>query len=150
MNYWNSPETTAVNREPMLNLEHEESILLDGVWDFQLLKSPDLAPGKSWTSIPVPGLWTMQPESEIFWDKPIYTNVQMPFDELPPAVPALNPTGIYERDFEVPSHWTGTRYVIQIGGFESVAILSINGVEVGMAKDSRLAADFDISQFLKK
>ena len=150
MNYWNSPETTAVNREPMLNLEHEESILLDGVWDFQLLKSPDLAPGKSWTSIPVPGLWTMQPESEIFWDKPIYTNVQMPFDELPPAIPALNPTGIYERDFEVPSHWTGTRYVIQIGGFESVAILSINGVEVGMAKDSRLAADFDISQFLKK
>ncbi len=150
MNYWNSPETTAVNREPMLNLDHEESILLDGVWDFQLLKSPDLSPGNSWVTIPVPGLWTMQPESEVFWDKPIYTNVQMPFDELPPAVPALNPTGIYERDFEVPASWAGTRQVIQIGGFESVAILSINGVEVGMAKDSRLAADFDITKFLNK
>ena len=149
MNYWNSPETTAVNREPMLNLNHEESIDLDGVWDFQLLTSPDLSPGKTWASIPVPGLWTMQPESEIVWDKPIYTNVQMPFDELPPAVPSLNPTGIYERDFEVPKSWTGTRFLIQIGGFESVAILSINGSEVGMAKDSRLAADFDITAFLK-
>ena len=148
MKYWNSPETTAVNREPMLNLEHEESILLDGTWDFQLLKSPDEEPGRNWASIPVPGLWTMQPESKIFWDKPIYTNVQMPFDELPPAVPELNPTGIYERDFQVPSNWSGTRYLIQIGGFESVAILSINGQEVGMAKDSRLAADFDITAFL--
>jgi len=149
MNYWNSPETTSVNREPMLNLEHKESLLLDGTWDFQLLKSPDLAPSQSWASIPVPGLWTMQPESEIFWDKPIYTNVQMPFDEIPPAVPSLNPTGIYERDFEIPSSWTGTRYLIQIGGFESVAILSINGHEVGMAKDSRLAADFNITSYLK-
>ena len=148
MKYWNSPETTAVNREPMLNLEHEESILLDGTWDFLLLKSPDEEPGRNWASIPVPGLWTMQPESKIFWDKPIYTNVQMPFDELPPAVPELNPTGIYERDFQVPSNWSGTRYLIQIGGFESVAILSINGQEVGMAKDSRLAADFDITAFL--
>jgi len=149
MKYWNSPETTAINREPMLNLEHQESSSLDGVWDFQLLKSPDLEPGKSWATIPVPGLWTMQPESEVFWDKPIYTNVQMPFDELPPAVPTLNPTGIYERDFEIPSSWSGTRYVIQIGGFESVAIISINSVEVGMAKDSRLAADFDVTSFLK-
>ena len=149
MKYWNSPETTAVNREPMLNLEHQETLLLDGVWDFQLLASPDIEVTNKWSSIPVPGLWTMQPESEIFWDKPIYTNVQMPFDELPPAVPSLNPTGIYERDFEVPKTWKGTRFLIQIGGFESVAILAINGVEVGMAKDSRLAADFDITSYLK-
>lgn len=148
MKYWNSPETTAVNREPMLNLEHQETLLLDGTWDFQLLASPDDSPKDNWTTIPVPGLWTMQPESEHFWDKPIYTNVQMPFDELPPAVPTHNPTGYYERDFEVPSNWTGKRYVIQIGGFESVAILSINGEEVGMAKDSRLAADFDITSFV--
>ena len=134
----------------MLNLDHEESLLLDGVWDFQLLKSPDQELTDVWNTIPVPGLWTMQPESEIFWDKPIYTNVQMPFDELPPFVPALNPTGIYERDFKIPANWTGKRFVIQIGGFESVAILSINGVEVGMAKDSRLAADFDITSFLKR
>jgi len=149
MNYWNSPETTSVNREPMLNLHHEDSISLNDLWDFQLLRSPDDSPSNRWAKIPVPGLWTSQKESEVFWDKPIYTNVQMPFDELPPAVPALNPTGIYERDIEIPSHWNEKRVVLQIGGFESVAILSVNGTEVGMAKDSRLAADFDITTFVK-
>ncbi len=148
MKYWNSPETTAVNREPMLNVEHAGSLSLNGQWRFQLLRSPDLQPTDSWSSIPVPGLWTMQPESEIFWDKPIYTNVQMPFEELPPAVPALNPTGIFEREFSVPTAWKGKRVVLQIGGFESVAIVSVNGVEVGVAKDSRLASDFDITSFL--
>ena len=133
----------------MLNLHHAECISLDDIWDFQLLSSPDDLPTKNWGKIPVPGLWTSQEPSKIFWDKPIYTNIQMPFLELPPHSPALNPTGIYERDFTVPHDWNGTRYVLQIGGFESVAILSINGVEVGMAKDSRLAADFDITKFLK-
>ena len=152
MKYWNSPETTSVNREPMLNLVHEDVVSLDGTWDFTLLRSPDEeahSSGRKWTTIPVPGLWTMQPESEIFFDKPIYTNVQMPFDELPPFVPAENPTGIYERDFTVIDSWMNKRVVLQIGGFESCAILSINGVEVGMAKDSRLAADFDISAHVK-
>ena len=148
MKYWNSPETTSVNREPMLNIAHEDFVSLDGQWDFQLLRSPDDLPGRSWTTIPVPGLWTTQEESHHFWDRPIYTNVQMPFDELPPFVPSLNPTGIYERDFTVLDNWVGERIVLQIGGFESVAILSVNGVEVGMAKDSRLAADFEISNFV--
>jgi len=149
MNYWNSPETTSVNREPMLYADHSETLILDGEWDFQLLRSPLDSLNMRWGKIPVPGLWTMQPESDLFWDKPIYTNVQMPFDELPPHVPALNPTGIYERDFSIPEYWTGTRFIIHIGGFESVAILSINESEVGMAKDSRLAAEFDITSFLK-
>ena len=148
MKYWNSPETTSINREPMLNIVHEDSVSLDGHWDFQLLRSPDDEPGRNWTTIPVPGLWTAQAESPHFWDRPIYTNVQMPFDDLPPFVPSLNPTGIYERDFTVLDNWIGERIVLQIGGFESVAILCINGVEVGMAKDSRLAADFDISAFV--
>ena len=148
MKYWNSPETTSVNREPMLNINHEDSVSLDGQWDFQLLRSPDDVPVQNWTTIPVPGLWTAQEESQFFWDRPIYTNVQMPFEELPPFVPALNPTGIYERDFTVLDNWVGERIVLQIGGFESVAILSVNGEEVGMAKDSRLAADFDISEFV--
>ena len=80
MKYWNSPETTSINREPMLNIVHEDSVSLDGQWDFQLLRSPDDHPGKNWTTIPVPGLWTAQAESHHFWDRPIYTNVQMLFD----------------------------------------------------------------------
>jgi beta-galactosidase len=144
-----SPETTSVNRLPMLNIEHFEQISLDGTWRFQLLHSPTEKIGKRWASIPVPGLWTMQEPSEIFFDKPIYTNTQMPFEEHPPFVPAENPTGVYERDFDVPKSWNGKRIVLQVGGYESVALIYINGQEVGLSKDSRLAAEFDVTQFVQ-
>jgi len=144
-----SPETTSVNRLPMLNIEHFEQISLDGTWRFQLLHSPTEKIGKRWASIPVPGLWTMQEPSEVFFDKPIYTNTQMPFEEMPPFVPAENPTGVYERDFEVPKSWNGKRIVLQVGGYESVALVYINGQEVGLSKDSRLAAEFDVTQFVQ-
>ena len=148
-NYWMSPETTSVNRLPMLNIEHFEQISLDGTWRFQLLHSPTEQLGKRWASIPVPGLWTMQEPSEVFFDKPIYTNTQMPFEEQPPFVPAENPTGIYERDFELPKSWAGKRVVLQVGGYESVALIHINGQEVGLTKDSRLAAEFDVTQYVR-
>ena len=147
-NYWMSPETTSVNRLPMLNIEHIEKISLDGTWRFQLLRSPRESLGRKWASIPVPGLWTMQPESEVFFDKPIYTNVQMPFEEQPPFVPEQNPHGVYERDFELPESWIGKRIVLQLGGYESVALVYVNGEEVGLTKDSRLAAEFDITKFV--
>ena len=148
-NYWMSPETTSVNRLPMLNIEHFEQISLDGTWRFQLLHSPTEKLGKRWASIPVPGLWTMQEPSDVFFDKPIYTNTQMPFEEQPPFVPAENPTGIYERDFELPKSWAGKRVVLQVGGYESVALIHINGQEVGLTKDSRLAAEFDVTQYVR-
>jgi len=148
-NYWMSPETTSVNRLPMLNIEHFEQISLDGTWRFQLLHSPTEKLGKRWASIPVPGLWTMQEPSEVFFDKPIYTNTQMPFEEMPPFVPTENPTGVYERDFDVPKSWNGKRIVLQVGGYESVALVYINGQEVGLSKDSRLAAEFDVTQFVQ-
>jgi len=149
-NYWMSPETTSINRLPMLNIEHIEKISLDGTWRFQLLRSPRDRIGKKWTTIPVPGLWTMQPESEIFFDKPIYTNVQMPFDETPPFVPEENPHGVYERDFEVPESWKDKRIVLHLGGYESVALVSVNGIEVGLTKDSRLAAEFDVTKLIQR
>ncbi len=145
---WMSPETTSVNRLPMLNIAHLMTISLDGDWNFQLLDRPDQEPSKRWQSIPVPGLWTMVNGQQPFGDKPIYTNTQMPFPQLPPAVPAENPTGIYEREFSLPSSWKNKRVVLSIGGFESVAILTINGSEVGVAKDSHLASEFDITEYL--
>ncbi len=148
-NYWVSPETSSINRLPMLNLEHLEKIALDANWRFQLLASPTQPLTKKWSSIPVPGLWTMQPPSEVFFDRPIYTNVQMPYDELPPNVPSLNPTGVYERDFELPKGWDRRRTVLHLGGWESVAYILINEKEVGMSKDSRLAAEFDVTAFVK-
>ena len=132
----------------MLNIEHFEQISLDGTWRFQLLHSPTEKIGKRWATIPVPGLWTMQEPSEVFFDKPIYTNTQMPFEHQPPYVPVENPTGVYERDFYLPKSWSGKRIVLQVGGYESVALVYINGQEVGLSKDSRLAAEFDVTQFV--
>ena len=145
---WMSPETTSVNRLPMLNIGHLMSMSLDGDWNFQLLDRPDQEPSKRWQTIPVPGLWTMINGQQPFGDKPHYTNTQMPFDQLPPTVPQENPTGVYEREFSLPTSWKNKRVVLSIGGFESVAILSINGEEVGVAKDSHLASEFDITDFI--
>jgi len=135
--YWISPELTSLNRLPMLNIAHLHSTTLNGQWRFQLLKHPEEKISRSWSSMSVPGLWTMvQDENGNFphGDKPIYTNTQMPFDLLPPIVPHENPTGIYERDFEFSDLWRGKRVVLTIGGFESVASLYINGQFVGLAK----------------
>ncbi|CAN2172434.1 LacZ Beta-galactosidase/beta-glucuronidase [Candidatus Nanopelagicaceae bacterium] len=149
-NYWMSPETNSINRLGMLHIEHFETLSLDGTWRFQLLHSPTENVRKRWSKIPVPGLWTMQPTSDVFFDKPIYTNVQMPWDHVAPEVPEENPTGIYERDFDLPLSWDNKRVVLHLGGFESVAVITVNGVEVGMTKDSRLAAEFDITSVVKR
>ena len=149
--YWISPELTSINRLPMLSLQHLHSLNLNGRWRFQLLKDPNAPLARKWSEIDVPGLWTMQQNQDgtfRFDDKPIYTNVQMPFDQLPPLVPEKNPTGVFERDFEYSSIWRGKRVVLTIGGFESVATLFINDRFVGLAKDSRLHASFDITEFL--
>jgi beta-galactosidase len=57
---------------------------------------------------------------------------------------------VYERDFDLPDGWMGKRIVLHLGGYESVAVVFINGVEVGLTKDSRLAAEFDVTSFVKR
>ena len=80
-----------------------------------------------------------------FADKPHYTNVQMPFPGLPPSIPEANPTGVYEREAEVPAAWAGRRVVLHVGAAESVLLVEVNGREVGFSKDSHLAAEFDVT-----
>ena len=83
------------------------------------------------------------------WDRPHYTNVQMPFPGDPPDTPALNPTGIYERDIDVPEGWAGRRIILHVGAAESVLIVSLDGVEIGVGKDSHLASEFDLTAHLR-
>lgn len=78
-------------------LEHPEQLLLDGLWDFELLDSPEAEPTGQWRQIRVPGAWTMQGTADL----PQYTNIQMPFPQSPPEVPARNPTGRYRKNFTV-------------------------------------------------
>lgn len=95
--------------------------------------------------IPVPSNWTRQG-----FDKPHYTNVVMPWPEPPPHLPENNPTGIYRRTFSVSPRWEGRRLILRIGGAESVAVVWVNGVFVGLMKDSRLESEFDITSAVNK
>jgi beta-galactosidase len=138
---WAAPELTALRRLPMHSVPHRDRLELDGTWRFQLLRRPDAEPSGDWGETQVPGLWTMQG----FDDRPQYTNVQMPFDGLPPEIPEDNPTGVYERTFELPEKWADRRVVLHVGAAESVLIVSVNGRQVGASKDSHLAAEFDVT-----
>ncbi len=146
---------------------------LDGEWDFMYASSPselpDIrelsapgtdshaaagtgsravsggeSPGPSeqhrWETISVPGNWTMQG-----WDKPHYTNIQMPFPDPPPAAPKDNPCAVYRTTFQLPAGWAGRRIVLHFGGVESCYEVTVDGVFVGAAKDSRLPSEFDIT-----
>ncbi len=141
---WESPSLTSVGRLPTHSVDHDDRLALDGRWRFQLLRDPAAAPEGDWREVDVPGCWTMQDVG----DHPWYTNVQMPFAERPPNVPAHNPTGVYVRSFDLPEAWTGRRIVLHVGAAESVLIVTVNGREVGLSKDSNLAAEFDVTDLL--
>jgi len=126
---------------------------LNGDWRFTLCSRPEATPEDffsrefddgGWSEIPVPSNWTLQG-----YDRPHYTNVQMPFFEPPPTVPRENPTGLYRRRFRIPGSWEGRRVVLHLGGAESVIYVYVNGHPVGMSKDSRLAAEFDVTEFVE-
>jgi beta-galactosidase len=143
---WADPELTARGRLPMHAVPHLDRLELDGSWRFQLLHAPtDAVDAAAWRAIAVPGCWTMQDT----WDHPIYTNVQMPFPHRPPEVPAENPTGAYERSFELPAAWAGRRVVLHVGAAESVLIVALNGRQIGVSKDSHLAAEFEVTDAVR-
>jgi beta-galactosidase len=131
----------ALNRLPMGSIRRPPEVPLDGDWDFQLLPTPDAPLGEHWSTAAVPGLWTMGGLS----DGPHYTNVAMPFDEVPPAVPASNPTGVYRRRFDAPSLPGSRRLVLHVGAAEGHLRVRVNGVDIGTSTDSHLAAEFDIT-----
>jgi beta-galactosidase len=132
-------------------------ISLDGTWRFKCINNPDEdnSGGESpawtqpdytdetWGAVTVPGTWTLQG-----YDKPHYTNVQMPFQAAPPHVPADNPTGLYRRAFRLPPEWAGRRIALHVGSAESCCLVYVNGRFVGAGKDTRLPSEYDISRFV--
>ena len=163
--FWEMPELTHINRLPAhsclipfgdsgqaLSRKRDDSpwfLSLDGTWDFNLYEKPEDAPVegiKKWESIKVPANWT----TEGFWDKPIYTNVQMPWDNNYPLVPEENPTGVYHRTFTLSPEWAERRTVVHFGGVESYFELYVNGTFAGMGKDCRLPSEYDISTLVKE
>jgi ABC-type glycerol-3-phosphate transport system permease component len=132
---------------------------LDGSWKFSLAANPDAVPrgtaggacfaspafdDSAWGELRVPGTWTLQGH-----DTPHYTNVVMPFGNVPPSAPAShNPTGLYRVSFELPAAWERRRVVLHVGGAESFLEAWCNGARLGFSKDTRLPSEFDLAPHL--
>ena len=143
---WEAPEVTSWRRLPMNAVDRRTGALpLDGDWRFQLLPAPDAPAGGRWSTAHVPGAWTVQDTDDL----PQYTNVTMPFREFPPDSPAANPTGVYERELDVPAEWAGRRVVLQVGAAQSVLLVHVDGRPAGVSKDSHLAAEFDLTEVVR-
>jgi len=168
--FWENPQLTAINKlETKATFYHfpnkakaktvkrEQSPFfqsLNGTWKFKLYDSPFATSQNifkttyndtTWDNILVPSCWQMHG-----YDKNHYTNSQMPFVNTPPQVPEKNPTGVYRRSFEIPKNWANRRIVLHFGSAESVLIVYVNGIEIGLSKDSRIPAEFDITKYVKK
>uniref|UniRef100_A0A5B7BXV9 beta-galactosidase n=1 Tax=Davidia involucrata TaxID=16924 RepID=A0A5B7BXV9_DAVIN len=124
---------------------------LSGYWKFLLASSPSNVPlnfydsafqDSTWETLPVPSNWQMHG-----FDQPIYTNIVYPFPLDPPNVPVDNPTGCYRTDFHLPKEWEGRRIFLHFEAVDSAFHAWINGVPVGYSQDSRLPAEFEITDF---
>ncbi|MDQ0538359.1 beta-galactosidase [Curtobacterium flaccumfaciens] len=127
-------------RLPMTAIRRVPDVELDGKWSFQLLPSWDANPTDDWIEVTVPELWTMREAN----DPPHYTNITMPFDLVPPHVPASNPTGVYRRTVEL-NGIADDRVILHVGAAEGYLQVRVNGDLAGESTDSHLAAEFDIT-----
>ncbi|EAR09795.1 putative beta-galactosidase [Reinekea sp. MED297] len=120
---------------------------LNGEWQFALFDQPESVPdslingeGGFTDRIEVPSNWQLQG-----FDRPIYTNVQYPFEVNPPKVPEANPTGVYQRTFILTDADLTGQVRVLFQGANSMLYVYCNGQYVGLSKDSRLPAEFDLS-----
>ena len=132
---------------------------LDGTWKFNWVANADERPtdfyktdldDSKWNNIQMPGNWEM-----LGYGQPEYVNVGFGwrghFDQQPPAVPTKdNHVGSYRREINIPANWNGKRVIAHFGSVTSNIYLYVNGQFAGYAEDSKVAAEFDITPFLKK
>lgn len=132
---------------------------LEGTWKFNWVANADERPtdfyktdldDSKWNNIQMPGNWEI-----LGYGQPEYVNVGFAwrghFDQQPPAVPTKdNHVGSYRREINIPSNWDGKRVIAHFGSVTSNIYLYVNGKFAGYAEDSKVAAEFDITPFLKK
>ena len=132
---------------------------MEGKWKFNFVKDHNLAPkdffalnydDSKWVDFPVPGLF----EIEGYGDK-IYKNVGYSwgttFNSNPPYIDETNNyTGSYRREFDLPLSWDGQDVYFHVGSATSNLTLWVNGKYVGYSEDSKVAAEFNITKYLKK
>jgi beta-galactosidase len=137
---------------------------LNGVWKFNWVNLPQKRPVNfyqplydisGWKEIKVPSSW--QTEG---YGKPIYSNFTFIFKKDFPNVMSAppenfttytdrNPVGSYRRNFEIPATWRGRRIFITFDGVDAGFFIWVNGQKVGYSVNSRNAAEFDITKYIK-
>lgn len=126
---------------------------LNGTWKFRYLTDPEnlteadfqpTAPLNGFEDTEVPDCWVMRGHGA-----PHYTNMEMPFPELPPEIPAENPSGLYRRTLEIPESWDSRRKILHFDGADNCFFAWLNGKFIGMSKDSRGSTEFDVTEIAK-
>lgn len=137
---------------------------LNGNWKFNWVPWPQQRPldfykptvdVSRWKEIPVPSNWQVFGYGTPYYRNNGYT-FQVDFPHVmsePPknytSYKERNPVGSYRRDFDLPKQWIGRRIFITFDGVDAGFFLWINGKKVGYSVNSRNAAEFDITNFVK-
>jgi len=153
-------------QEALLAKRHSSSFCrsLNGLWKFNWVPRPEQRPVdfykpdfdvSAWKDIPVPSNWEVQGYGTPFYRNLGYTikkdfpHVMSEPDGRYTAFKERNPVGSYRREFDVPAEWTGRRIFISFDGVDCAFFLWVNGEKVGFSVNSRNAADFDLTKYLK-
>ncbi|MBD9087820.1 MAG: DUF4981 domain-containing protein [Prevotella copri] len=159
---WVSEKEGKIVSKNILHMNKTESkyfLSLDGTWKFNWVANADQRPtdfykedldDSKWKTMNLPGIWEMNG----FGD-PEYVNIGFAwrghFNEQPPAVPTKdNHVGSYRRIIDIPANWDGKQVIAHFGSVTSNIYLYVNGKFAGYAEDSKVAAEFDITPYLKK
>ncbi len=173
-NCWNDPRVNADHRLDNVstyfayetdalaqkgNMQNSSRYLsIEGDWAFNWVKNADERPegfyalnydDKGWGTMPVPGIWELNGYGD-----PIYVNNQYAWRNdwrtNPPYVQDLeNHVGSYRRWFDIPAAWKGQKVYIHIGSATSNIFVYVNGQYVGYSEDAKVAAEFDITKYVK-
>ena len=153
-------------KEALLAKRHASSLCLslNGLWKFNWVPRPEQRPVDfykpdfdvlAWKEIPVPSNWEVQGYGTPFYRNLGYTikkdfpHVMSEPDKKYTAFNERNPVGSYRREFDIPADWAGRRNFITFDGVDCAFFLWVNGEKVGFSVNSRNAADFDLTKYLK-
>lgn len=171
---WQNVNINQQNREPRRanffafeNLEKAQSfdkkksanyLSMEGMWKFYFVKDHNKRPANffalkyddsQWKDFPVPGLFELNGYGDATYKNIGYAWATQ-FDPNPPYISELNNyTGSYRRTFELPKDWKGKDVYFHVGSATSNLTLWVNGKYVGYSEDSKVAAEFNISKYLK-
>ena len=144
----------ALASDPVQTPRSPYRLSLDGLWAFDFSESPAARDRDFWRAgyddggwdrIGVPSDW-----HRLGYGQPIYLNVRYPFPKAWPDIPdETNEVGQYRRSFTVPNDWVGRRVTLHFGGVNSAFYVWVNGREVGYSQDSKVPAEFDVTDMVR-